>query len=205
MDYFNLIRDLSTPPVPSIPEGVVSTLSRNDIFYSILPIKSVGVQGDNRTYAHPLVVWGERDWNALDEISSDTTNAVKGINRVIVLLNPPAQQTDLKLSERNLYLTRERVAVACAIDDIVMRAVSNNGLYDKIWEFPVVLIPLVDEKGCESIVLRPINTRDLMTVNFYRMDTKLLADIVKEILATKKISYVFYDVTNKPPGTVQWE
>ncbi|OGF26494.1 hypothetical protein A2477_03415 [Candidatus Falkowbacteria bacterium RIFOXYC2_FULL_47_12] len=171
----------------------------------VLLIKSVGVQGDNRTYAHPLVVWGERDWNALDEISSDTTNAVKGINRVIVLLNPPAQQTDLKLSERNLYLTRERVAVACAIDDIVMRAVSNNGLYDKIWEFPVVLIPLVDEKGCESIVLRPINTRDLMTVNFYRMDTKLLADIVKEILATKKISYVFYDVTNKPPGTVQWE
>ena len=140
------------------------------IAQQVLRLKSVGVQGDNRTYAHPLVVWGESDWDRLDALSSYTTNAVKGINRVIRLLNPPsAGRPVFNLAPRDFYLTTDRIATLRAIDDIVHRRVRAAGIYDDIWQFPVVLIPVVDERGRESIALRPFNSRDVMTVHFYRM------------------------------------
>jgi len=172
----------------------------------VLPIKSVGVQGDNRTYAHPLVVWGENDWDALDMLSSYTTNTVKNINRVLLLLNPSTQQKPaFTLAPHDVFLTPERIEILREIDDIVHRHIKTAGIYDDIWQFPVVLVPLVDEQGRESIGLRPFNSRDVMTVHFYRMDKKILDNLIVKILATGKISQIFYDLTNKPPGTTEWE
>ena len=208
-------------PVPSIPEGVVSTLSRNDIFYSILPIKSVGVQGDNRTYAHPLVLWfnnlsmtglsaealakaeGETSWNKLDQLASQITNTNRHINRVLLLLNP-SSDNKIKGQLKMAYLTPKRVELARQIDALALEEITNAGQYDKIWQFPVVLLPF-GEKGKESIVLRPIVSQEAMTANFARLPQVVLTQIVERILATEKISYVFYDITNKPPGTIEWE
>ena len=171
-----------------------------------LPLKSVGVQGDNRTYAHPLAVWGEADWEKLDALASQVTNTIKDVNRVVLLLNPPAEPSAIfKLPACDVYVSRERINLLRQIDDMVISIIRQNGIYDNIWQFPSVLIPIVDEQGRETIVLRPFNSRDVMTATFYRMDKKILSQIVQEILATGKISYVFYDVTNKPPGTTEWE
>lgn len=195
--------------------GLVSTETKNKIkkFYqknypklasALLPIRSVGVQGDNRTYAHPLAIWKENSWKKLDQISSSTTNSIREINRVILLLNPP-KRADFQLAKKETHLTKERVDVLREVDAIVTKNIQKAKLYDQIWQFPVVLIPITDKTGKESIVLRPVNTRDAMTLNFYQMQSSVLKKITKEILATGCISYVFYDITNKPPGTTEWE
>ncbi|MDD4333335.1 MAG: glutamine-hydrolyzing GMP synthase [Patescibacteria group bacterium] len=174
------------------------------IFQKLLPIKSVGVQGDNRTYAHPLAVWGENNWEKLDKISVATTNSIHEVNRVVLLLNPDKNNNFVSPSEK-LDLSPERINILREIDAIVTKNIIKANLYNDIWQFPVVLIPITDGSGKESIVLRPVNTRDAMTLNFYQMKKSILKKITREILATKKISYIFYDITNKPPGTTEWE
>lgn len=176
-----------------------------EIQSEILPIRSVGVQGDNRTYAHPIALWGTRDWKRLSEISVTTTNSIRAVNRAMLLLNPGADKPVFNLSKNRECLTEERVDKLRRVDEIVNNKIKAAGIYDAIWQFPVVLIPVTDGKGRESIVLRPINSRDAMTLNFYEMDPKVLDGIVREIIATGEIGHVFYDITNKPPGTVEWE
>jgi GMP synthase (glutamine-hydrolysing) len=171
---------------------------------AVLPIRSVGVQGDNRTYAHPLAIWKEVNWKKLDRISSGVTNSIRELNRVILLLNP-TKKIKFQVPNTDLFVTKERIEILREVDAIVTKIIIEEKIYDKIWQFPVVLIPISNESNKESIVLRPINTRDLMTLNFYPMEKRVLKKMTKAILATGKISYVFYDITNKPPGTTEWE
>jgi GMP synthase (glutamine-hydrolysing) len=180
------------------------TLSGIELPYAVLPIKSVGVQGDNRTYAHPLVVWGEQDWERLDNISSSITNTTKKINRVLLLTHIPEQDPSFKTLNKPKYLTQNRINLLQSIDNIVMQYTKNKNIYNDIWQFTVALLP-VGNKNFESIVLRPVASLEAMTANFYRMPHTILQTITKKILATNKIDYVFYDITNKPPGTIEWE
>jgi GMP synthase (glutamine-hydrolysing) len=175
-----------------------------EINFELLPIRSVGVQGDNRTYAHPLVVWGEEDWKRLSSVSSKTTNSVRNVNRVIKLVNAEKENKFL-LPKKNLYLSKDKIELLRIIDDIITKNIREAGIYNDIWQFPVVLVPVTADGEKESIVLRPLNSRDAMTLNFYEMESDLLKKITEEIMATGKISYVFYDITNKPPGTIEWE
>ncbi|MFA6394067.1 MAG: glutamine-hydrolyzing GMP synthase [Patescibacteria group bacterium] len=188
-----------------------------DIECRALPIKSVGVQGDQRTYAHPLTLWNKNknafsasaaEWDKLDEIASAATNKIRKLNRVMLLLNPEKlreEENEFSYSDKNLYLTRERIEVLREMDAIVHDILREEKIYDDIWECPVVLIPVLDKAGRESVVIRPLNSRDVMTLRFYRMEKRILEKITKAILATGKISYVFYDLTNKPPATLEWE
>ncbi len=59
----------------------------------------------------------------------------------------------------------------------------------------------------ESIILRPIESQEAMTASFSRIPEAIVRLMTKKILeATKgKVSAVFYDITNKPPGTIEWE
>ena len=76
----------------------------------------------------------------------------------------------------------------------------------EIWQFPTVLIPLsVGSQNGESIVLRPVCSEEAMTANFYPMDENNLNELVKRLSSLKEISGIFYDITNKPPGTIEWE
>jgi len=171
--------------------------------YTILPIRSVGVQGDNRTYAHPAVLTGELDWEALDEKASTITNKEKTINRALLLLNP-SNKPAFRLPNGGRTLTRDRIKLLQNIDHIVHQEIADAGLYGQIWQFPVVLIP-VGHAHFESIILRPIVSQEAMTAHFFRMPQDVLAAITEKILATGSIDTVFYDITNKPPGTIEWE
>lgn len=182
----------------------INKILNSKIQYKILPIKSVGVQGDNRTYAHPLALWGINDFKKLDILSSKITNNLKSVNRVLLLLNPDKTNKFI-LPDKNLYLQKERIKLLQEIDDVIIKTIKKEKLYKQIWQMPVVLIPIVDEKNKESIVLRPIVSKDAMTADFYKMNKKSLNKLTKNILASGKISYVFYDITHKPPGTIEWE
>ncbi len=177
-----------------------------EIFSKTLPVKSVGVQGDNRTYAHPLAIWGETDWGKLNEISSIITNAHKEINRVVLLLNKKEKQ-ELKfiLPQKSLDLSKERIDLLRRVDGIISNIMRDRSIYSDIDQFPVVLIPIFDGYGKESIVLRPINTRDFMTLHFYQMGQNILDEIVEKISKLNEVGHIFFDITNKPPGTTEWE
>jgi GMP synthase (glutamine-hydrolysing) len=88
----------------------------------------------------------------------------------------------------------------------VVRRLSHESGYDrKVWQFPVILIPLGAEGAPDSVVLRPVDSVDGMTAQSVPMDRELLGKICAGILEIEGIAGVFYDLTHKPPGTIEWE
>ena len=168
----------------------------------VLPLRSVGVQGDARTYAHPAVVSGQSEWKTLEALSTELTNNFSSINRVIYLLGPtPRPQQSLKAG----YLTRDRLDLLRRADAISMEALERHGLMEEVTQMPTVLLPLSSDGVQESVVLRPIATSDFMTARFCPLPQAFLDDVRERLLALAGIEAVFYDITHKPPGTVEWE
>jgi len=170
---------------------------------TVLPLKSVGVQGDNRTYRHPALIMGDANWRTLHDLSVEITNKIPEVNRVVYLVAP--QKIDLKkLKIKPAYLTNDRLDLLRRVDYLVNQEIKKAKLYNQIWQFPVVLAP-VGLNGGETIILRPVQSKEAMTVNFYPMPKNILDNLAKKILQIKDIDLVLYDVTNKPPGTIEWE
>ena len=168
----------------------------------VLPLRSVGVQGDARTYAHPAVVSGQSEWKTLEALSTELTNNFSSINRVIYLLGPtPRPQQNIKAG----YLTRDRLDLLRRADAISMEALERHGLMEEVTQMPTVLLPLSSDGMLESVVLRPIATSDFMTARFCPLPQAFLDDACERLLALAGIEAVFYDITHKPPGTVEWE
>jgi len=69
----------------------------------------------------------------------------------------------------------------------------------------VVLIPIGTETARESVILRPINSLDGMTADVVLMDAPELKRLTDQLLALPQVTAVFYDLTHKPPGTIEWE
>jgi GMP synthase (glutamine-hydrolysing) len=162
------------------------------------------VQGDERSYKHPVVLTGKATWKQLNELSVRLTNEIFEINRVLWLVAPKVIQPTAVVKE--CYLTKDRLDLLRVADDLVMRTMRADKLEQDIWQFPVVLVPFGDAKTAgESIVLRPIQSQEVMTVNFYPMPAPSLTKIKKQLLQIPYIDYIFYDITHKPPATVEWE
>ncbi|MFH1007871.1 MAG: glutamine-hydrolyzing GMP synthase [Candidatus Latescibacterota bacterium] len=129
----------------------------------MLPIKSVGVQGDFRTYAHPVALIGRTDWGALERVSTEITNRIPQINRAVLLLSP---DTLPPLAVKRCDLSRKRLDLLREADAVAMQALEAHGLMDAIWQMPVVLLPLSPDGEKECIVLRPVYSREAMTARF---------------------------------------
>ncbi|MDX1957929.1 MAG: glutamine-hydrolyzing GMP synthase [Leptospiraceae bacterium] len=169
-----------------------------------LPIRSVGVQGDSRTYSHPAIVNDfTKDWETLEELSTKITNSVNGVNRVIFL--PFKKKVPKKIVFNQIYLDRVHSDILRESDHIVTKILQKYKIEKEIWQMPVALLPIGKKKNEFSIVLRPVESTEAMTANFYKMKRKILKKIVNKISKQKEISFVFYDITNKPPGTIEWE
>ncbi|MFC1606646.1 glutamine-hydrolyzing GMP synthase [Candidatus Latescibacterota bacterium] len=168
----------------------------------VVPVRSVGVQGDSRTYAHPAALDGPLNWERLDLISTDITNEIDGINRVIYKIGggnlKPLKSTPATLTRDRLDLNREA-------DYQAMQVLRKHGLYQSVFQMPVVLIPVSSDGEHECVVIRPLESSDVMTARFYRMPAESLREMSERILMLDRVEYVFYDVTNKPPGTFEWE
>jgi GMP synthase (glutamine-hydrolysing) len=183
----------------------------------VLPVKSVGVQGDGRTYRHPVVIDPEAHspfnpdmgWDMIRSVAPKITNAFSDINRV--LLNVGNNKIE-SCSVTPGYLTPERIKKLQEADKLVMDFIYDldaKGVLDenhKVWQCPTVLLPLsVNSEGQESIVLRPVSSTEAMTANFTELPWDKIQELAQEILKIEGISAVFYDITNKPPGTIEWE
>ncbi|MCR4369206.1 MAG: glutamine-hydrolyzing GMP synthase [archaeon] len=168
----------------------------------LLPVKAVGVQGDNRTYSNAVLVEGELNYERLEAISTRITNSFSEVNRVVFLLEP---QKVKKLELKKAYLTRERTAKLQEADAIAMRVLEQKGIGANVWQFPVVLMP-VDFNGVgEGIVLRPVYSKEAMTAKFAKLGPSILEDMVAQIMKIDGIGAVMLDITHKPPATIEWE
>ena len=90
-------------------------------------------------------------------------------------------------------------------DDLVMRALRKHELMGDVTQMPTVLVPLSSDNSSENIVLRPISTDDFMTARFSRLPSAFLDEVCDGLMELDGIEAVLYDVTHKPPGTVEWE
>ncbi len=170
----------------------------------VVPVLSVGVQGDSRSYAPVLAVDRFPTMDAaLQNEASEIVNATAEINRVIARVDSVAPLSAMRVFESGL--TKVRLERLRAADSIVREMSKSSGLDAKVWQFPVVLIPLGSEDRPDSVVLRPIDSIDGMTAQSVGMDEQLLRGMAARLLEIGGICGVFYDLTHKPPATIEWE
>ena len=165
----------------------------------LLPIRSVGVKGDSRSYHAVLAL----ETLPADELATELVNRIPEINRVVGLVKTRAAMSAMQSTIGSL--TRERLERLRRADAIVRRLSEESGFETKVWQFPVVLIPLGTPDSPDSIVLRPIHSVDGMTAQVVRMPGDLLGKMADELPAVGGVCAVFYDLTHKPPGTIEWE
>ena len=192
----------STCDYSSVDDKVKSKTHASGYGALVIPVRSVGVQGDSRTYAHPAAVEGKLDWETLELLSTDITNEIEGINRVVYTIGGGKLKP---LKSKPATLTKDRLDLIREADYLAMQVLREHGLYEQIFQMPVVLLPVSTDGEKECIVVRPLESSDVMTARFYRMPEDSVQEIADRILALGSIEYVFYDVTNKPPGTFEWE
>jgi len=110
-------------------------------------------------------------------------------------------------------ITRERVRILQEVDHIFIEGLKNTGLYEKVWQALAVLLPVQsvgvmgDERTYENtIALRAVTSVDGMTADWAPLPHEFLADISNRIINNVKgINRVVYDISSKPPATIEWE
>src|SRR5581483_1793818 len=120
----------------------------------LLPVRSVGVQGDARSYRNVLALVEKPSRDGIQSIAPSLTNRRADVNRIVALCGSKASVDALRLFQATI--TKRRLDVLREADAIVRSASRESGFEDKIWQFPVVLIPIGTDKARESVVLRPI-------------------------------------------------
>jgi GMP synthase (glutamine-hydrolysing) len=111
-------------------------------------------------------------------------------------------------------ITREKIRILQEADDIYIRHLREAGLYDEIWQAGAILLSEVrsvgvmgDERTYENpIALRAVTSSDAMTADFAHIPYEVLAKISNEIInKVKGVNRVCYDISSKPPSTIEWE
>ncbi|EKS39538.1 GMP synthase [Afipia broomeae ATCC 49717] len=110
-------------------------------------------------------------------------------------------------------ITREKLDILREADAVYIDQIRKAGLYDTIWQAFAVLLPVKtvgvmgDGRTYEYVVgLRAVTSTDGMTADFYPFDMKFLGETATRIInEVKGVNRVVYDVTSKPPGTIEWE
>lgn len=170
----------------------------------LLPLRSVGVQGDSRSYAQLTVLHGGAfDFDRLLPLSTAITNEFRHTNRVVAALAPRRIEPS-EWGIRPATLTRERIGLLQRADRAVTDFLRERDLYGTVWQCPVVLLPW-GRTGGETVALRPVTSVDGMTAAVARLPEPALADLAGRLEALDGIDAVVYDVSNKPPSTIEWE
>lgn len=110
-------------------------------------------------------------------------------------------------------VTSEKVALLQEADDIFINELRVQNLYDEVWQAFVVLLPVAsvgvmgDERTYEQVVaLRSVGSRDGMTADWSHLPYEFLAEVSSKIInQVKGVNRVVYDISSKPPATIEWE
>ena len=110
-------------------------------------------------------------------------------------------------------INEEKVKILQDADEIFITELISNNLYDKIWQAGVILLPIKsvgvmgDERTYENcVVLRAVTSTDGMTADWVNLPYEFLQDVSNKIINNVKgINRVVYDISSKPPATIEWE
>ncbi|MFL6447281.1 MAG: glutamine-hydrolyzing GMP synthase [Bryobacteraceae bacterium] len=169
----------------------------------LLPVRSVGVQGDCRSYRGVLALEHRPSSADIESTAPSLTNSRSDINRVVALCGSHTPAAQLK--GYRSAIDKSRLDLLRDADAIVRELSLRTGFEELVWQMPVVLIPVGTDDKPQSIVLRPINSVDGMTADVVLMPSDALHQLTTRLLALPGVAAVFYDCTHKPPGTIEWE
>ncbi|KAF9788835.1 hypothetical protein SFRURICE_018411 [Spodoptera frugiperda] len=193
--------------------------SKSPVAATLLPVRSVGVQGDGRTYSYAVALSTERyppDWKDMHYLAKLIPRVCHNVNRVCYAFGGliKEQVTDITPT----FLTQQVISTLRQADDLATQVLVSSGYASRIAQMPVVMIPIhfdrdaaVRAASCQrSLVLRPFITSDFMTgIAALPGSDAMPQDVVdrmrKELMSVPGISRVLYDLTPKPPATTEWE
>ena len=182
----------------------------------LAPVQSVGVQGDHRSY-RSLAILADNgldvDWNSIRNDAREIPNHLDFINRVAYLINRNSIGGEL-VSVRS-RVCHETADLLREVDDIVTSELMKpmpGAKSSKIAQCFAVLVPISTDGKRYSIAIRAVVTSDFMTAQSAIPGVDFPKDALANILSriasnpvAEKIDMIFYDVTGKPPATVEWE
>jgi GMP synthase (glutamine-hydrolysing) len=110
-------------------------------------------------------------------------------------------------------VTEEKLRILREADDIFLSGLKESGLYDKVWQAGVILLPVQsvgvmgDERTYENVIaLRAVSSTDGMTADWSHLPYEFLAEVSNAIInKVKGINRVVFDISSKPPSTIEWE
>ncbi len=110
-------------------------------------------------------------------------------------------------------ITRDKLDILRRADAVYLDEIRRSGLYDKIWQAFAVLLPvrtvgvMGDERSYDyALALRAVTSTDGMTADYYPFDHDFLGRVANRIVnEVRGVNRVVYDITSKPPGTIEWE
>jgi GMP synthase (glutamine-hydrolysing) len=110
-------------------------------------------------------------------------------------------------------VTRERIEILRSADAILLEEIRKADLYEKVWQSFAVLLPIKtvgvmgDERTYENVIaIRIVDSLDAMTADWTRVPYEVMAEISNRIINNVRgINRVVYDISSKPPSTIEWE
>ncbi|CAH0720486.1 unnamed protein product, partial [Brenthis ino] len=214
-----LLGRVSNATTPAEQAELKRISSAAPVAAALLPVRSVGVQGDCRTYSYAVALSTERyppDWQDMHYLAKIIPRVCHNVNRVCYAFGGliKEQVTDITPT----FLSQQVISTIRQADDLATQILMSSGMGSRVAQMPVVLIPVHFDRdaglrapSCQrSLVLRPFITNDFMTgVAALPGSDAMPQDVVdrmrKELMSVPGISRVLYDLTPKPPATTEWE
>jgi GMP synthase (glutamine-hydrolysing) len=196
----------------------VKWLAQGTIYPDV--IESVSVKGPSATIKSHHNVGG-----LPEKMKLKVVEPLKSLFKDEVRLVGKALGMDSKLLNRHPFpgpglgiriisdITKEKVKIIQDVDAIFINGLKTSGLYDSVWQAGSILLPVQsvgvmgDERTYENVVaLRAVTSTDGMTADWCHLPYDFLANISNEIINNVKgINRVVYDISSKPPATIEWE
>ena len=201
-----LCSDGSDPAPEKLAGGnrvLASLLSGGPFRGAVLPVRSVGVKADLRSYEHPVLLWGGGTCEEAAEIAPRLYQKVPEVNRCLIDLTGRGFSGARSVAAT---VTKERLDLLREADALVMDGLRRRGLYRTVWQCPTVFVPLeLDGRGRDFVVIRPVLSERAMTARPAVLPRGLLAELCEALLSLPGVSGAALDLTTKPPGTIEWE
>ncbi|MBC8319637.1 MAG: glutamine-hydrolyzing GMP synthase [Bacteroidetes bacterium] len=196
----------------------VSWLAQGTIYPDV--IESISVNGPSATIKSHHNVGGLPDFMKLKVVEPLNTLFKDEVRRIGRALNMPSLIIDRHpfpgpgLGIRILgEVTSERIKILQEVDYIYIQNMKDFGLYDKVWQAAAILLPIQtvgvmgDERTYENVVaLRAVESTDGMTADWSKLPYDFLSKVSSEIInKVSGVNRVVYDISSKPPATIEWE
>jgi GMP synthase (glutamine-hydrolysing) len=173
---------------------------------AVIPIQSVGVQGDCRSYRYLSIISGKGpafEWDRIYQIGKTLPNRVDFINRVAYVLNK--ERLNGEIICYPMHLLPENVELLREVDDLVVKRLNKK----PISQVFAVLLPIGLTKRY-SVAIRTFITNDFMTGRPAFIGEDVTRETIRELAADienkfAEIDLILYDITSKPPATVEWQ